>query len=79
MSEGSFLDRILHRRRSPQTVAAQNEAATRPEIGGGGQDATRQVELERELGLSSEVKAARRDLAAGKINLEQFDQRAGRK
>jgi len=58
------------------TKAVQKEALTRPAIGGKGQD-LRQVELDKELNLNS-IKKARADLAAGKINLEQFDKTTGR-
>ena len=64
------------------TKAAQREALTRPVIGGGGSDSARQARLDSELGkgkLSPEVKAARDKLAAGTINMEQFDEMAGRK
>jgi len=53
------------------TRAAQEEARTRPTIGGKGQDA-RQVALDRELNLDA-IRNARADFASGKINLEQFD------
>lgn len=79
MAEGSFLERIFRRRKSNLTIAAQQEAATRPVIGGTGPDAGRQAKLNEELGMDPKVRKAREDLAAGKINLEQFDEKTGRK
>jgi len=83
MGEG-ILDRIfgIKRRERNSTAAVQNEAVRRPIIGGGGLDPVRQAKLDSELGegeLTPEVKAAKDELAAGTINIEQFDKKAGRK
>lgn len=59
------------------TEAAQREAQTRPVIGGTGQSG-RQAELNRELGMSDEIRKARKLFDSGKINLEEFDKIAGR-
>ena len=82
MGEG-ILERIfgVKKRRESLTQAAQNEAVGRPIISGGGSDPARQAGLDVELGkgkLSPEVKAARDSLAAGTINIEQFDKKVGR-
>lgn len=60
------------------TEAAQREAQTRPVIGGGGSDAGRQAELGRELGLSNEIKKARKLFDSGKMSLEELNRIAGR-
>jgi len=60
------------------TEAAQREAQTRPVIGGGGSDAGRQAELDRELGMSDEIRKARKLFDSGKKNGEEFDKIAGR-
>lgn len=59
------------------TEAAQREASTRPVVGGSDQSG-RQAELNRELGMSNEIKNARKLFDSGKMNLEEFDKIAGR-